>query len=167
MRFLKLATQEIFTKQEIRMLENTSIAEHITDLTHMGYEFLKDVPPTYNSELYNCVEDGWEYFDNTYKIKYVIVAKTLEELAVAKKHKVPASIAMWQARDFLIENELIDDVLAVINAIPDPIAKKRAQSKFEFSSTVRRDDPLLNYVCTQAGYTSAQVDDWFIGASAT
>jgi hypothetical protein len=81
------------------------------------------------------------------------------------KQPVPESVAMWQARDFLIANNLLDNVLATIDAIPDPVAKKRAQSKFEFSSTVRRDDPLLNYVCTSAGFSSEDVDQWFIEAN--
>ncbi len=78
---------------------------------------------------------------------------------------VPEYVAMWQARDFLIANNLLDDVLAVIDSIQDPVAKKRAQSKFEFSNTVRRDDPLLNYVCTSAGFSSEDVDNWFIEAN--
>ena len=78
---------------------------------------------------------------------------------------VPAQVAMWQARDFLIANDLLDDVINTIAAIPDAVARKRAQSKFEFSNTVRRDDPLLNYVVTNAGFTKEQVDSWFIEAN--
>jgi len=75
---------------------------------------------------------------------------------------VPESIAMWQARDIMIKHGILDDVINFINSIPEPIERKRAQSKFEFSNTVRRDDSLLNFVATQAGYTKDQIDDWFI-----
>lgn len=76
--------------------------------------------------------------------------------------EVPQSIAMWQARDVMIKHGILDDVINFINNIPDIIERKRAQSKFEFSNTVRRDDSLLNFVATQAGYTKDQIDDWFI-----
>lgn len=75
---------------------------------------------------------------------------------------VPLFIAMWQARDIMIKYEILDDVIAFIGNIADPIERKRAQSKFEFSNTVRRDDPLLNFVASQAGYSKDQIDDWFI-----
>lgn len=77
---------------------------------------------------------------------------------------VPERIAMWQARDFLIANGLMSTVKATIAAIVDPVKRERAESKFEFSNTVERSDPLLNYVCTQAGFTKEQVDGWFINA---
>jgi len=75
---------------------------------------------------------------------------------------VPQFIAMWQARDVMIKYEILDDVIAFISSIADPIERKRAQSKFEFSNTVRRDDPLLNFVASQAGYSKDQIDDWFV-----
>jgi len=75
---------------------------------------------------------------------------------------VPEQIAMWQARDIMIKHNFLDDVMNFVNNIPDPVERKRAQSKFEFSNTVKRNDPLLNYVATRAGYSKSQIDDWFI-----
>lgn len=75
---------------------------------------------------------------------------------------VPEQIAMWQARDIMIKYNFLDVVMNFINNIPDPVERKRAQSKFEFSNTVKRSDPLLNYVATRAGYSKSQIDDWFI-----
>lgn len=98
--------------------------------------------------------------------KWKLVAYTAEQLAAMNRKVVPEQVAMWQARDLLIKYNLIDNVVAAIAAIQDPVARKRAESKFEFSNTVRRNDPLLNYVMTKEGYSAAQVDDWFIEAEA-
>ena len=103
MRFVNIATGDILTKQEIRMRENTSIAEHITDLSHMGYAYLNEVVPQHNPLTHNAEEVGWELINGTYFSKWNIVAKTQEELDVAKKHSVPLYVAMWQARDILIK----------------------------------------------------------------
>ena len=82
-------------------------------------------------------------------------------------HKiVPEQIAMWQARDIMIKYNFLDDVMLFIDNIPDPVERKRAQSKFEFSNTIKRNDPLLNYVATRAGYSKSQIDDWFIEGDA-
>lgn len=162
-RYVKNQSGEVFSKQDIILLENISIPVHITDLTHLGYSLLNEAVPTYNKETHNCEENGWEVVEGVYYVKWNISEKTQEEKDILKKLKVPSSIAMWQARDFLIANGLLENVVAVIDAISDPVERRRAQSKFEFSNTVRRDDPLLNYVCIQAGYTTSQVDDWFIG----
>ena len=78
---------------------------------------------------------------------------------------VPTQVAMWQARDILIKYDLLDDVINFIAAIEDPVERRRAQSKFEFSSTVQRNDPLLNYITTRAGYSKQTVDGWFIEAN--
>jgi phosphoenolpyruvate carboxylase len=79
--------------------------------------------------------------------------------------EVPAQVAMWQARAVLIEDDLLDAVNAVLAAIPDEKTRKLAQAKFEYSSTVRRDDPLLTTVIPQLGKTEAEVDALFIRAA--
>lgn len=98
--------------------------------------------------------------------KWASIPLTAEEIAAMNKKVVPEDVAMWQARDLLIKYNLLDNVVATIAAIQDPVARKRAESKFEFSNTVRRNDSLLNYVMSQAGFTASQVDDWFIEAHA-
>lgn len=77
---------------------------------------------------------------------------------------VPSEIAMWKARDFLIANGLMPVVKDTIAAIEDPMERERAESKFDFATTIERTDVLLNYVCTQAGFSEKQVDSWFIEA---
>jgi phosphoenolpyruvate carboxylase len=77
---------------------------------------------------------------------------------------VPQSCAMWQARAILIEDDLLDDVNAVLAAIPDEKARKLAQAKFEYSSTVRRDDPLVTQVIPQLGKSETEIDQMFFRA---
>lgn len=78
---------------------------------------------------------------------------------------VPESIAMWQAREELIDRDLLSLVMTVLNAIEDPIKKAKALARFEYSSTVRRDDALLTEVLPVLGFSTEQTDDMFISAS--
>jgi hypothetical protein len=79
---------------------------------------------------------------------------------------VPESIAMWQARSVLIDAGLLNAVNAYINGIADPIIQGKARAKFEYSSTMRRDDPLLIAIAPALGLTDAQIDTLFIQAAA-
>jgi hypothetical protein len=79
---------------------------------------------------------------------------------------VPQSCAMWQARAILIEDDLLDDVNGVLDSIPDEKARKLAQAKFEYSSTVRRDDPLVTQVIPQLGKSEVEIDQMFVRAVA-
>lgn len=79
---------------------------------------------------------------------------------------VPGSVAMWQARAIMIEDDILDDVNAELAAIPDEKARKLAQAKFEYSSTVRRDDPLVTFVIPKLGKSEAQINGMFIRAAA-
>lgn len=78
---------------------------------------------------------------------------------------VPQQVAMWQARTILIEDDLLDDVNSALAAIPDEKARKLAQAKFEYSSTVRRDDPLVTQVIPKLGKTEADIDEMFARAA--
>lgn len=78
---------------------------------------------------------------------------------------VPLSVAMWQARTILIEDDMLDDVNAILAAITDEKARKLAQAKFEYSSTVRRDDPLVTQVIPQLGKTEVEIDAMFLRAA--
>ena len=80
--------------------------------------------------------------------------------------KIPESIAMWQARSALIDAGLLDDIDAFLANIPDATERKKAQVKWEFSNTVRRDDPLLAAVVVKMGITNQQLDALFIAAAA-
>jgi hypothetical protein len=79
---------------------------------------------------------------------------------------VPESIAMWQARQILIEDDLLDTINAILASIPDERARKLAQAKFEYSSTVRRDDALVKQVIPKLGKSEADIDQMFIRGAA-
>jgi hypothetical protein len=79
---------------------------------------------------------------------------------------VPESVAMWQAREILIDEGMMTPIMAFINGMADPVAKEKALSKLEYSNTVRRDDPLVLYVIPALGKTEAQIDAMFIRAAA-
>jgi hypothetical protein len=79
---------------------------------------------------------------------------------------VPEFIAMWQARAELIERELLDDVNAAFAAIPDAKQRAMAQAKFEYSSTMRRDDPLLEYMKPILNWSDSFLNELFIAAAA-
>lgn len=79
---------------------------------------------------------------------------------------VPESVAMWQARAVMIEEGILDTILAVLAAIEDEQARKLAQAKFEYSNTVRRDDPLVTLVIPALGKSEAEIDAMFIRAAA-
>jgi hypothetical protein len=85
--------------------------------------------------------------------------------AAAAEELVPEQVAMWQARAILIDAGLLDQVNAVLNAINDPVVRAKALAKFEYSNTVRRDDPLLTTVVPALGKTEAEIDAMFIAAS--
>lgn len=74
---------------------------------------------------------------------------------------VPSQVAMWQARAILIEDDMLGDVGAALAAISDEKARKLAQAKFEYSSTVRRDDPLVTETIPMLGKTEDQIDEMF------
>lgn len=79
---------------------------------------------------------------------------------------VSQDVAMWQARDILIEDDLLDDVYAYFETIGDPKEKRKAISKFETSSRVYRNDPLVLYVIPLMGKSEADIDQMFIRAAA-
>lgn len=92
--------------------------------------------------------------------------KLVDGAWVAATPIVPESVAMWQARAVMIEEGILDAVLTYVAAITNEIERKKAQAKLEYSSTVRRDDPLVLYVIPALGKTEAQIDAMFIRAAA-
>lgn len=80
--------------------------------------------------------------------------------------EVPQSIAMWQGRAIMIEDDILDDVLAAVDAIADEKQRKIAQAKLEYSSTIHRDDALVKLIIPQLGKTEAEIDQMFIRGAA-
>lgn len=78
---------------------------------------------------------------------------------------VPQMVKMRQARLELLERGLLDDVDAIIAAIPDPKIKRQAQIEWEFSDEVHRDNGLVLMLTEQFGMTGQQMDELFISES--
>lgn len=78
---------------------------------------------------------------------------------------VPTEVTMRQARDVLIDMDLIDAVEAVIEAIEDPKAKRKARSAWDTSSTVQRGNGLLTQIAPILGLSDGELDDLFVEAS--
>jgi len=153
---------KIVTEQEYR-LNNPNKMFPAVLVPDDADPILKSPPPTVVNT--RAVRDGVEQDAlGNWVEKWKSIPLTAEEIANLNKKPVPQFVAMWQARDVLIKHNLINDVIGFINAIQDPVERRRAQSKFEFSNTVQRNDPLVNYVVTKAGYSQSQIDDLFIEA---
>ena len=90
---------------------------------------------------------------------------TPEQIEQERLMSVPQSVPMWAAREVLIDAGLLDQTKAVFAAIVDPIEREKAQAKFEYSGTVKRDDPLIQLAVDTLGLTDLQVDDLFVAAS--
>jgi hypothetical protein len=96
-----------------------------------------------------------------------VVTKLQQENAAVEAKRlasVPASIAMAQARAILIIAGHMDTVLSALANITG-VEGKLARSKFEFSVTVQRNDPLTQAMKDILGLTSLEMDDLFIRAS--
>jgi len=77
----------------------------------------------------------------------------------------PSSIPMWQGRQIMIEDGILDKVLEALNAIPDPIERRKSIDKMEYSSNILRNDPLLKLVAVKLKLTEEQIDSMFTRAS--
>ncbi|WP_025915520.1 hypothetical protein [Herminiimonas sp. CN] len=91
---------------------------------------------------------------------------TTEQIEQDRLMSVPQSVAMWQAREVLIDAGLLAPINAMFASIPDPVTREKAQAKFEYSGTVKRDDPLILMAASALGLTDLQIDNLFIAAYA-
>lgn len=154
---------KIVTEQEYR-LNNPNKMFPAVLVPDDADPILKSPPPVVANA--RAIRDGVEQDAlGNWVEKWKSIPLSAEEIANLNKKVVPQFVAMWQARDVLIKHDLIDDVVGFIEAIVDPVERRRAQSKFEFSNTVQRNDPLVNYVVGKAGYSQSQIDDLFIEAN--
>ena len=78
---------------------------------------------------------------------------------------VPSEVTQRQAKEELIDIDLIDTVEAFLDAIPDPKQKRIGLNWYNNSQTFMRNNPFLNYVWTALGKTQEELDNLFINAS--
>lgn len=90
---------------------------------------------------------------------------TLIEHIAPPPPPIPGEVTMRQARDVLIDTDMIDQVEAAIDAIADPLAKRKARNAWEYSSAVQRGNGLLAQLAPALGLTSEQLDNLFLEAS--
>jgi hypothetical protein len=76
----------------------------------------------------------------------------------------PVIVSMTALRLTLIEMELEDDVLAIINAMPDAKQKAAALAWWQTAQTVRRNHPLVAQLAAALGKTDAEIDAIFAAA---
>jgi hypothetical protein len=77
---------------------------------------------------------------------------------------MPVIVSMTALRLTLIEMELEDDVLAIINAMPDAKQKAAALAWWQTAQTVRRNHPLVAQLAAALGKTDAEIDAIFAAA---
>lgn len=81
---------------------------------------------------------------------------------------VPASVAMWKARAVLSNVDGVDQIAHIdsfIETLPDP-DKGVAKAKWNFATSVERDDNLTHMLIVLLGLTEQQTDALFIKADA-
>lgn len=114
-----------------------------------------------------CVEAGDAHIGDAWDgMRFVRPATPGQDGTQPAAPVVPSQIAMWQARAILIEDDLLDEVNQVLAAIPDAKARKLAEAKFEYSSTVQRNDPLVTDTFPKVGLTEDEIDSMFIRGEA-
>lgn len=79
---------------------------------------------------------------------------------------VPESVARRQLKEWLIRNDKLAAVQAVLAAIVDPTEKAIAANWWEESEPFRRAHPLVASVGTALGMTTAEIDQAFREAAA-
>lgn len=78
---------------------------------------------------------------------------------------VPESVTRRQLKEWLIANDLIDQVEAALNAIADAKQRRIALNWWTESQDFRRDHPLVASLAAALGMTSEQVDAAFSAAA--
>ena len=73
-------------------------------------------------------------------------------------------VSMGAAREALIEADLIDTVDVVINGIEDEKLRRKAQTWWEYSATVRRDSKWITLLAPSLGLSEEDIDNLFIMA---
>jgi hypothetical protein len=74
---------------------------------------------------------------------------------------VPAAVTMRQARLALLEAGLLDDVAPAIDAIADPLARRKASIEWEFSNEVQRHHGFVATLGPALGLAEGDIDNLF------
>jgi hypothetical protein len=83
---------------------------------------------------------------------------------IVAQESMPVVVSMTALRLTLIEMELEDDVLTIINAMPDVKQKAAALAWWQTAQTVRRNHALVAQLAAALGKTDAEIDAIFAAA---
>jgi hypothetical protein len=76
---------------------------------------------------------------------------------------VPQSLTPRQFRLALIDHGITPDMVAeVISGIEDEVERLKAETEWDYASTIRRDHPMIATIGTALGKTPAQIDAIFL-----
>lgn len=92
-------------------------------------------------------------------------AEELQAIAAAQSNAVVASVTMRQARLALLNANMLDQVEAAINAIPDQTQRKAAKIEWEYAATVNRQHQWVQNLSASLGLSDAQLDALFEAAA--
>lgn len=79
--------------------------------------------------------------------------------------RIPQSVTMRQARLALLNAGFLDDVDAVLSAIPDAMQRRAAQIAWEYAQSVDRSSAIISTLGPALGMTDDEVDALFIAAA--
>lgn len=79
---------------------------------------------------------------------------------------VPRAVSLRQAREILIEHQLLDAVEAAIASIADPTERRKAANYWEYSQEVERGHPMVADMAAALGLNELQIDEMFRAAAA-
>lgn len=95
-------------------------------------------------------------------------ARIAELEAVIANRDASAICTNFQIRAWLITKfglGIIDQVTAMISAIPDATQRLLAIQQWEYANNVLRDNPFVNQIATALGMTSEEMNEAYVEAS--
>ena len=108
-----------------------------------------------------------QYWDENLQKSFVREASDDEVMLLSRisGKPVPSEVTMAQARLALHAAGLLAGVQPAIDALPDG-EREAAQIKWDYASTVRRDDPFTSLLGSAIGLDADGIDELFISAQA-
>lgn len=116
---------------------------------------------------FSNIDDTYAHVEWGPELPEGFVAPTANEVAaIIARFSVPASIANWKAHAILKVDGKHQDVVAVINAITDPVKRELVMTAFERLDPLPRDSATLVELLIAAGYDEPGIDDVFVRGNA-
>jgi hypothetical protein len=119
-------------------------------------------PPRVVTWIRGDTPEGWPPPDGTHLVREeeMPAGWTMVE---PEPLPVPESITPWQLRTWLLQRRGItpDQVLALLTAISDPIARAQAMIDWDYPSEIKRDHPLIGTLGAALGLSAGEVDQAF------